>query len=94
MRTIFKTKLDVCDYQTVELPQDYKIIHVAMQQDTPCNKVQQALDISTHSSPERTLDFKESSAIFVQRCKAGWRGDFISPMDQVSQADSISPSFQ
>ena len=41
-----------------------------MQQDTPRNKVQQALDISTHSSPERTLDFKESSAIFVQRCKA------------------------
>ena len=36
MRTIFKTKLDVCDCQTVELPQDYKIIHVAMQQDTPC----------------------------------------------------------
>ena len=36
MRTIFKTKLDVCDYQTVELPQDYKIIHVDMQQDTPC----------------------------------------------------------
>ena len=34
--TIFKTKLDVCDYQTVELPQDYKIIHVAMQQNTPC----------------------------------------------------------
>ena len=36
MRTIFKTKLDVCDCQTVELPQDYKIIHVDMQQDTPC----------------------------------------------------------
>ena len=36
MRTIFKTKLDVRDWQTVELPQDYKIIHVAMQQGTPC----------------------------------------------------------
>ena len=30
MRTIFKTKLDVCDYQTVWLPQDYNIIHVAL----------------------------------------------------------------
>jgi hypothetical protein len=36
MRTIFKTKLDVCDCQTVELPQDYKIIHVAIQHGTPC----------------------------------------------------------
>ena len=36
MRTIFKQKLDICDCQTVELPQDYKIIHVAMQQGTPC----------------------------------------------------------
>ena len=26
MRTIFKTKLDVCDYQTVELPQDFDIL--------------------------------------------------------------------
>ena len=39
MRTIFKTKLDVCDYQTVELPQDYKIIHLAMQQDTPIGNI-------------------------------------------------------
>jgi hypothetical protein len=27
MRTIFKTKLDICDFQTVELPQDFKILH-------------------------------------------------------------------
>lgn len=36
MRTIFKTKLDICDHQTIELPQGYKIIHVDMQQDIPC----------------------------------------------------------
>ena len=35
MRTIFKKKLDVCDCQTVELPQDYNIIHVDMQHGTP-----------------------------------------------------------
>lgn len=36
MRTIFKTKLDICDYQTIEVPQDYNIVHLAMQQGVPC----------------------------------------------------------
>lgn len=36
MRTIFKTKLDICDFQTVELPQDFKILHIAKQNGVPC----------------------------------------------------------
>lgn len=36
MRTIFKTKLDICDFQTVELPQDFKILHLGMQDGVPC----------------------------------------------------------
>ena len=36
MRTIFKTKLHICDVQTIEVPQDYKIIHLALQEGTPC----------------------------------------------------------
>ena len=36
MRTIFKTKLDVCDFQIVEVPQDFRILHLAMQDGTPC----------------------------------------------------------
>ena len=36
MRTIFKTKLDICDSQTVELPQDFRILHLGMQDGVPC----------------------------------------------------------
>lgn len=36
MRTIFKQKLDICDFQTVELPQDFNILHIAKQNGVPC----------------------------------------------------------
>lgn len=36
MRTIFKTKLDICDFQTVELPQDFNILHIEKQDGVPC----------------------------------------------------------
>lgn len=36
MRTIHKKMLDVCDVQIVELPGDYKLLHLAMQHGTPC----------------------------------------------------------
>lgn len=36
MNTIFKTKLDVCDFQTIELPQNYNILHIAQQDGVPC----------------------------------------------------------
>lgn len=31
MKTIFKTKLDICDFQTIELPQNYNILHIDKQ---------------------------------------------------------------
>ncbi len=36
MRTIFKTKLNICDIQTVELPQDFHILHIDKQEGVPC----------------------------------------------------------
>ena len=36
MNTIFKTKLDICDFQTIELPQNYKILHIDKQEGCPC----------------------------------------------------------
>ena len=36
MRTIFKQKLDVCDYQTIELPQDYEFLHLGVQAGNVC----------------------------------------------------------
>ena len=36
MRTIFKTKLDVCDFQTIKLPQGFNILHIGVQCGQPC----------------------------------------------------------
>lgn len=36
MRTIFKQKLDVCDVITIELPRDFRILYLAMQDGVPC----------------------------------------------------------
>ena len=36
MNTIFKTELDICDFQTIELPQNYKILHIDKQDGCPC----------------------------------------------------------
>jgi hypothetical protein len=36
MKTIFKTKLDICDEQTVELPQGSRILHIGKQNGAPC----------------------------------------------------------
>ena len=36
MKTIFKQKLDICDKQTIELPQDFKILHINEQNGVPC----------------------------------------------------------
>jgi len=35
MHTIFKQKLDIKDIQTVQLPQDFKILHLGVQQGVP-----------------------------------------------------------
>ncbi len=35
MRTIFKQKLDVNDFQVIQLPQDFKILHLGVQQGAP-----------------------------------------------------------
>lgn len=36
MRTIFKQKLDICDKQVIELPLDFKMLHIGKQDGTPC----------------------------------------------------------
>lgn len=36
MRTIFKTKLDICYQQTIELPKDSIILHIDKQNGAPC----------------------------------------------------------
>lgn len=36
MRTIFKQRLDVCDQQTIQLPQDFRILHMDIQRGEPC----------------------------------------------------------
>lgn len=36
MKTIFKTRLDICDEQTVELPQGFRILHIGKQNGEPC----------------------------------------------------------
>lgn len=36
MRTIFKTKLDICEFQTIELPQNFNILHLDKQDGVPC----------------------------------------------------------
>ena len=36
MRTIFKQQLDICDQQTIELPQGFNILHIAKQNGVPC----------------------------------------------------------
>ena len=36
MRTIFKTKLEVNDFQTIQLPQGFSILHLGMQEGVPC----------------------------------------------------------
>jgi hypothetical protein len=36
MQTIFKTVLDICDEQTIELPQGFNILHIAKQNGHPC----------------------------------------------------------
>ena len=36
MRTVFKTKLDVCDFQTIELPRNFRMLHIGMQCGEPC----------------------------------------------------------
>ena len=35
MNTIFKTKLDICDFQTVELQQNFNILHLDEQDGLP-----------------------------------------------------------
>lgn len=36
MKTIFKTKLDICDLQNIELPIDFRILHLDKQDGVPC----------------------------------------------------------
>lgn len=36
MNTIFKTKLDICDFQTIELPQNFNILRLDKQDGVPC----------------------------------------------------------
>ncbi|MBR1377993.1 MAG: hypothetical protein IJ557_02560 [Bacteroidaceae bacterium] len=36
MKTIFKTKLEHCYFQTVELPQNFNILHLDKQDGVPC----------------------------------------------------------
>lgn len=35
MRTIFKQKLEVTDRQVIEMPEDFKILHLGMQEGEP-----------------------------------------------------------
>ena len=47
MRTIFKQKLDICDFQTIEIPQDFNILHIGKQNGVPCIWYECESDINT-----------------------------------------------
>jgi len=49
MKTIFKQQLRVCDVQTIEIPQDFNILHIANQNGIPCIWYECETDINSIS---------------------------------------------
>lgn len=53
MRTIYKYKLDVCDQQTVSVPQDFILLKIGVQKDSICMWGECESDM-----PMRTMDIR------------------------------------
>lgn len=70
MRTIFKQKLDICDFQTIELPQDFRILHIHKQNGVPCIWYE-----CTHDMPTVKLD--------IYCFGTGYRMDNLPPIDYI-----------
>jgi len=70
MRTIFKQRLDVCDQQTIELPQDFRILHLGIQRGESCIWYECDTD-----KPLRRLD--------IYCFGTGYRMDDLPPMEHI-----------
>lgn len=70
MNTILKTKLDICDFQTIELPQNFKILHLDKQDGVPCIWYECESDM-----PQAKLD--------IYCVGTGWCMDGYPPMEYI-----------